>query len=113
MSYLTFYNFVLKPCFLAALLPPQTKLREGNVFIGVCLSTGGREPLVPSGGRGYDVTSCLALCSFWGVFGPYRGVVLGVVVVLLERVHQKAITEGQSEGQYRRSLFQRVDLLEK
>ena len=33
------------------------KLREGYVFTGVCLSTGGGEG---GEGNGYDVTSCLA-----------------------------------------------------
>ena len=30
---------------------PPTKLQEGNVFTGVCLSTGGGRPPPPSGGR--------------------------------------------------------------
>ena len=35
----------------------EMKLREGYVFTGVCLSTGGGEG---GEGNGYDVTSCLA-----------------------------------------------------
>ena len=43
---------------------PPTKLWEGKVFIPGCLSTG------------YDVTSCLAPCSFWGVCLQREGVCL-------------------------------------
>ena len=41
----------------SSFLPPQTKLREGNVFRGVCLSTGVSLPLVPcSFGGGVSLT---------------------------------------------------------